>query len=84
MQVGVRADRVIDRVRPYLEHGDVALVGHGHMPRVLVARWLALEPVLGASWMPVGCPSSGVNTRRRRSCASTNPRDLGVVRAAYR
>ena len=37
-QVGARADRVIERVRA--AHGDVALFAHGHLFRVLAARWL--------------------------------------------
>jgi broad specificity phosphatase PhoE len=45
--VGERADRVLSRVRPLLADGDVALVAHGHMLRVLTARWLGLEPVGG-------------------------------------
>ena len=43
-QVGERADRVLAQVRPLLERGNVALVAHGHMLRVLTARWLQLEP----------------------------------------
>jgi len=43
-QVGERADRVLARAEPLLADGDVALVGHGHMLRVLTARWLALDP----------------------------------------
>ena len=46
-QVGARADAVLARVRPLLEQGDVALVAHGHMLRVLTARWLLLEPAYG-------------------------------------
>jgi probable phosphoglycerate mutase len=42
--VGERADRVLDRVRPLLAGGDVALVSHGHLLRVLTARWLGLPP----------------------------------------
>jgi len=42
--VGARADAVLDRVRPLLDEGDVALVGHGHLQRVLTARWLGLGP----------------------------------------
>src|SRR5215469_5292420 len=34
-QVGLRADRVLGRVRPRLLAGDVALVAHGHMLRIL-------------------------------------------------
>jgi broad specificity phosphatase PhoE len=43
-QVGARADAVLARVRPLLPEGDVALVAHGHLLRVLTARWLALDP----------------------------------------
>jgi len=43
-QVGDRVDRVLARVRPLLAEGDVALVAHGHVLRVLTARWLQLEP----------------------------------------
>ena len=43
-QVGERADRVLARAEPLLADGDVALVGHGHMLRVLTARWLGLDP----------------------------------------
>jgi broad specificity phosphatase PhoE len=43
-QVGERADRVLARVQPLLADGDVALVAHGHVLRVLTARWLALDP----------------------------------------
>ncbi len=43
-QVGARAGRVLARVRPLLDGGDVALVAHGHVLRVLTACWLRLEP----------------------------------------
>ena len=46
-QVGALADAVLARVRPLLDDGDVALVSHGHFLRVLIARWLRLEPVGG-------------------------------------
>jgi broad specificity phosphatase PhoE len=46
-QVGQRVDRVLDRVRPLLDSGDVALVAHGHVLRVLTARYLGLEPTAG-------------------------------------
>jgi broad specificity phosphatase PhoE len=39
-QVGARADRVIARSRAV--DGDVALFAHGHMLRVLAARWIGL------------------------------------------
>ena len=43
-QVGERVDRVLARVHPLLADGDVALVAHGHVLRVLTARWLRLAP----------------------------------------
>ena len=43
-QVGLRADAVLARVEPLLDEGDVALVAHGHVLRVLTARWLQLDP----------------------------------------
>ena len=42
-QVGARADAVLAMVRPLLAQGDVALVSHAHMLRVLTARWLGLD-----------------------------------------
>ena len=47
-QVAERVDRVLERVRPLLDGGDVALVAHGHVLRILTARWLGLAPEAGA------------------------------------
>ncbi|MCU1338062.1 MAG: Phosphoglycerate mutase [Bryobacterales bacterium] len=44
-QVAARADRVI--ARALAAGGDVALFGHGHLLRVLGARWIGLEPSAG-------------------------------------
>lgn len=46
-RVGARLDGVLERVRPLLARGDVALVGHGHALRVLGARWLGLPAAAG-------------------------------------
>jgi len=46
--VGERVDRVLDRARAALPGGDVALVAHGHVLRVLTARWLGLRPEDGS------------------------------------
>jgi len=46
-EVGNRADRVLARVAPLLAHGDVALIAHGHLLRVLTARYLRLEATAG-------------------------------------
>ena len=47
-QVAARCRRVLDRVEPRLEEGDVALVAHGHLLRVLAAVYLGLPPATGA------------------------------------
>jgi len=44
--VGRRADRAIARVRAV--DGDAILFAHGHLLRVLAARWVALPPQSGA------------------------------------
>jgi broad specificity phosphatase PhoE len=44
-QVAARADAVI--ARALSADGDVLLFSHGHMLRVLAARWLKLEPQAG-------------------------------------
>ena len=36
------------RARPLLADGDVALVAHGHVLRILTARWLGFGPETGA------------------------------------
>ncbi|MCP2322084.1 putative phosphoglycerate mutase [Hamadaea flava] len=46
-QVGARIDAVLGRVEPLLAGGDVVLVLHGHLQRVLAARWLGLPPEAG-------------------------------------
>jgi len=44
----VRADRVLDRIRPV--EGDVALFAHGHILRVITARWLEQPAVMGSRY----------------------------------
>jgi probable phosphoglycerate mutase len=48
-EVAARADRVISEVRA--AGGDVALFAHGHVLRVLAARWLALPPDRGRNFV---------------------------------
>ena len=44
-QVGERVDRVLDDLRPL--DGDALLFAHGHVLRILTARWLELDPGAG-------------------------------------
>jgi broad specificity phosphatase PhoE len=44
-EVGARVDRVIDELRA--SDGDAVIFSHGHLLRVLAARWLGLEPAAG-------------------------------------
>ena len=48
-QVGARVDRVIARARAV--DGDVALFAHGHVLRVLVARWIGLPAGAGQHFL---------------------------------
>jgi broad specificity phosphatase PhoE len=59
-EVGVRADRVL--ARALLAPGDVALFAHGHLLRVLAARWLRLAPATGRSFA-LNAASVGVLAR---------------------
>ena len=48
-QVGERADRVITRARAV--KGNIALFAHGHILRVLVARWIDLPARAGRNFL---------------------------------
>jgi len=48
-QVGARVDRVIARARAV--EGDVALFAHGHVLRVLAARWIGLPGGAGEHFL---------------------------------
>ncbi|MEA2277648.1 MAG: hypothetical protein QOC78_2608 [Solirubrobacteraceae bacterium] len=43
--VGARCDRIVAEILGV--DGDVAIVAHGHLLRVLAARWVEQEPVFG-------------------------------------
>ena len=48
LQVGARADRVLARCLDPSVEGDALLFAHGHLLRVLTARWLGLPARQGA------------------------------------
>ena len=48
-QVGDRADRII--ARAHGQQGDVAIFAHGHLLRVVAARWLGLAPGAGRHFL---------------------------------
>jgi broad specificity phosphatase PhoE len=50
-QVSTRADAVIARATEHLRDGTVAIVAHGHISRVLAARWLGLDPSAGRHFL---------------------------------
>ena len=48
-EVGARADRVIEKMRA--ADGDVLAFAHGHILRILTARWLQMEAAAGARFV---------------------------------
>jgi broad specificity phosphatase PhoE len=48
--VGARVDRVLADAEAQLADRDVVLVGHGHSGRVLIARYLRLDPAAGVGF----------------------------------
>jgi probable phosphoglycerate mutase len=46
-QVAARTDTVLERIRPLMNDGDVAVVAHGHLARVLAARRPGLDASAG-------------------------------------
>ena len=50
-QVGARADRVLARAAGSLASGPVLLFSHGHLSRVLVARWIGLAVSAGRNFL---------------------------------
>ena len=58
-QVGARADRVIARCLAPDVTGDVLLFAHGHLLRVLAARWLG-QPAGGGSMFALGTATVGI------------------------
>ena len=73
-RVAARAERVLQRVRAV--DGDVALFAHGHILRVITARWLEQPPMEGSRYhlvdgVTVAC--SAGSGRRRLSSGGTRP-----------
>ena len=50
-QVGARADRAIERLRSGAGDGNALAFAHGHIFRVLTARWLQMEPSGGSRFV---------------------------------
>jgi broad specificity phosphatase PhoE len=68
-QVAARADRVIERADRV--DGSVALVAHGHILRVLGARWCSLPPQGGARLRLDTCTLSVLGYERETKCLHT-------------
>ncbi|MBM2623084.1 histidine phosphatase family protein [Actinoplanes sp. LDG1-06] len=58
-QISERIDRVLGKVRPMLDQGDVALIGHGHALRVVGARWIGM-PAEGGGRLKLGTATLSV------------------------
>jgi broad specificity phosphatase PhoE len=70
-EAGVRADRVIERA--LAAGGDVALFAHGHLLRILGARWIGLPATAGGSLLlDTGSVSELGFERERRAIVSWN------------
>jgi broad specificity phosphatase PhoE len=70
-EVGARADRVIERA--LAADGDVALFAHGHLLRILGARWIGLPASYGGSLLlSTGSLSELGFERERRAIALWN------------
>lgn len=65
-EVGGRADAVIERARA--AGGDVLVFAHGHILRVLTARWLEMEVAAGARFK-LGAGAVGVLGHERETSA---------------
>ncbi|WP_069769843.1 histidine phosphatase family protein [Streptomyces sp. LUP30] len=65
-QIGRRADRVLARVGPALDGGDVVLVAHSHFLRVLTARRLGLPPAEGRLFQLATGTVSRLSTEHER------------------
>ncbi|MFI9564711.1 histidine phosphatase family protein [Streptomyces rishiriensis] len=65
-QIGRRADRVLARVDPALDEGDVVLVAHSHFLRVLTARRLGLPPAEGRLFQLATGTVSRLSTEHER------------------
>ncbi|HEY7045657.1 MAG TPA: histidine phosphatase family protein [Jatrophihabitantaceae bacterium] len=57
--VAVRADRVLRRALPHLAEGPVFFIAHGHISRVIGARWIGLD-VLDAGRLMLGTAAPSV------------------------
>ncbi|MEO6207179.1 MAG: histidine phosphatase family protein [Candidatus Limnocylindrales bacterium] len=57
--VGARADRVLARCLEPAVTGDCLLFAHGHLLRILAARWLR-QPAIGGSMFALGTATIGI------------------------
>ncbi len=65
-QVGERADRALDRLRG--AGGDAIAFAHGHILRVMTARWLEMEVAAGARFV-LDAGSTGLLGYERQTAA---------------
>jgi probable phosphoglycerate mutase len=70
-EVSARAQQVIDKVWPSLEHGDVALFGHGHALRILTATYLRIDPRFAGQLVMDAGSMSVLTHHRATRCIGT-------------
>ncbi len=80
-QVAARADRVVARVRAATVDGDALVFAHGHLLRVLTARWLGLEPASGG-WFALDTATISVLGWERGSPVVQTWNDVGCPTSA--
>jgi len=67
-QVCARADHILARARATLSNGDLALVSHGHMSRVLAVRWVGLPISAGLMLLMNPAAVTVLATYRGQAC----------------
>ena len=84
-QVSVRADRALARATEALQEGDVALVCHGHMSRVLAVRWIGLPISSGGVLLMDAAAVTVLGTYHDKPCiehSNVTPFRLGPMAVA--
>lgn len=77
-QVAARAESLLAELVGELDRGDVLLFAHGHVLRVLAARWLGLAPAAGALFVLDPATLSVLGTEHGRPAMRMWNRPVGA------